>query len=95
MKKITFLFGSALLLMPPVHAETGGNTADRGSQLYENHCTGCHESQVHIREKRKARTLTEVQGFVRRWADVQALGWTDEEIREVLAYLNATYYKYP
>jgi mono/diheme cytochrome c family protein len=95
MKKTTLFPVMTLIAVFSAGAETPEDSPNRGRQLYENHCTGCHESQVHIREKRKARTLTDVRGFVQRWAEVQALGWTDEEISEVLAYLNATYYKYP
>jgi hypothetical protein len=65
----------------------------RGQLLYENHCRGCHESVVHVREKRTAQTLAALEGAVRRWVTAQGLGWGDEEITEVTDFLNARYYK--
>lgn len=65
----------------------------RGQLLYENHCRGCHESVVHVRERRRASTLAALEGWVRRWVAAQSLGWDDEEIAEVTAFLNARYYK--
>ncbi len=69
-------------------------SALRGMELYQNHCTVCHASQVHIREKRKGTSLVQVEAWIRRWAGELRLGWTDEEIRDVLHYLNSQYYKY-
>jgi len=65
----------------------GGNAMadpERGRTLYENHCTQCHESTVHIRERRKANNFAVLQGFVERWANELALGWSREEIDQVL-----------
>ena len=67
---------------------------ERGQQLYDNHCTVCHESQVHIREQRKARTLTDVRWQIARWQEVLKLPWTATEVDDVQAYLNAEYYHY-
>ena len=71
-----------------------GADLERGQQLYENHCTQCHESQVHIREQRKAKTLTDVRWQVARWQEVLKLPWMAAEVDDVQAYLNAEYYHY-
>lgn len=68
-------------------------TASRGQLLYENHCQGCHTSQLHIREQRRARSIDELRGWVARWATTQQLRWGDEEIGEVTNYLNQRYYR--
>jgi mono/diheme cytochrome c family protein len=78
-------------------AATGLVTAadvQRGQQLYENHCTECHASQVHIREQRKAATLATVRWQIVRWQEVLQLPWTATEVDDVQAYLNAQYYHY-
>ena len=67
---------------------------ERGQQLYENHCTECHASQVHIREQRKAETLTDIRWQIARWQEVLQLPWTAAEVDDVQAYLNAEYYHY-
>jgi hypothetical protein len=53
---------------------------ERGRMLYENHCGRCHESTVHIREDRRARTLGEVAYQVKRWQKVLSLDWNEDDI---------------
>ena len=69
--------------------------AERGRHLYENHCQGCHSSRAHIREGRKVRTRTDLSAWVRRWQRSQSLNWGEEEVADVAAYLNDTYYRLP
>jgi len=66
----------------------------RGQLLYENDCRGCHESVVHVRERRKASTPAEVEAWVRRWSGELKLGWGDDEVRAVSRYLGGRYYKF-
>ena len=66
-----------------------------GRMLYQNHCTNCHESTVHIRAKHKAKSYREIGYWVDQRADWLNLGWTALEKQEVMQYLNQRYYKYP
>jgi len=66
----------------------------RGRLLYENHCTVCHTSVVHVREDHKAGNLQEVQGFVARWSAYLKLPWTAEDRAAVARYLDETYYRF-
>lgn len=66
----------------------------RGELLYENHCTGCHASVVHVRENRRAKSAPEVDAWVRRWAGELKLNWSDEEIGDVTRHLVRRYYKF-
>jgi hypothetical protein len=70
-------------------------TGSRARMLYENHCTRCHTSVVHVREKRRADSLRVLEGWVRRWSGEEKLGWSEEEIVDVVDYLNRRYYKFP
>lgn len=65
----------------------------RGAMLYENHCTICHTSVVHVRENHRATSDVEVENWVRRWSADQKLGWSDEDVDDVTRYLLATFYK--
>jgi mono/diheme cytochrome c family protein len=67
----------------------------RGALLYDTHCTACHTTQVHWRDRRLATDWQSLAAQVRRWQANAGLGWTDEEIDEVVRYLNTTIYRFP
>lgn len=67
--------------------------ASRGQMLYENHCMQCHESVLHIRERRAVKTLPELRASVTHWAGEAMAPWRAEEIAEVVRYLNDRYYR--
>jgi hypothetical protein len=66
----------------------------RNQLLYENHCTGCHESMVHIRKRNKARSLNDIRYWVARWATQLRLDWSQHDIDSVTEYLNRRFYHY-
>ncbi len=68
-------------------------TGSRGQLLYENHCQSCHTSVLHVRETRRARSLKDLEHWVRRWSDELKLPWSADEISDVVDYLNRRYYK--
>lgn len=85
----------------PIPVEKSGNSdhsppivGSRGRMLYENHCTHCHVSVVHVRENRRVVSLRVLEGWVRRWSREEKLPWGEEEIAEVVDYLNQRFYKF-
>ncbi len=66
----------------------------RGQLLYENHCTHCHESAVHKRNPARVAKLDDLYHWVEKWATVQRLDWNQNEIRDVVDYLNQEYYHF-
>ena len=66
----------------------------RGSALYENHCGECHSARLHDREQRVPTNLAELRWQVDRWQKELKLQWSDEDIDDVVAFLNATKYKF-
>jgi len=80
----------ALLAFATVHAAE----TERGRLLYENHCTGCHTSTVHVRSQHTARSLEDIDLQVRRWADELGLDWSDEDVGAVQRYLYGRYYHF-
>jgi len=69
--------------------------AARGQLLYENHCSTCHDQQVHWRGKKLVRDWDSLRAQVRRWQDAAQLGWRNEEIDQVARHLNDTIYRFP
>ena len=66
----------------------------RGQLLYENHCMACHESVVHIRTQRQARSLSALRAQVLHWTAYLQLRWGKEEVGDVVDHLNRQYYKF-
>jgi mono/diheme cytochrome c family protein len=83
----------AVLLVAPAGAAAAD--AGRGQTLYAARCDSCHAESVHGREKRAAADFDAIRGWVRRWSLNLGLRWTDEEIDDVSAWLNARYYRFP
>jgi mono/diheme cytochrome c family protein len=67
----------------------------RGQLLYENHCTSCHESTLHVREQRRAKSLADLRGWAIHWSNHLRLDWGSEEVDDVVRYLNGRYYGLP
>ncbi len=75
--------------LPPAGDETTGR------MLYVAQCHGCHQAQVHWRDRRIVRDWPGLVGEVRRWQRNSGLAWSDDEILAVARYLNAAYYRLP
>lgn len=71
------------------------STPSRGELLYATHCSSCHDTQLHWRDKRLARNWPRLRAEVDRWQKATGLGWRDEEVTEVARYLNTRYYHLP
>jgi hypothetical protein len=66
----------------------------RGEALVEKHCTSCHDDAIYTREGRRVTTVNGLQKQVRRCEQSLGLTWFDEEIADVVAYLNNNYYHF-
>lgn len=67
----------------------------RGKLLYATHCVSCHSVEMHWREKKLARSWESLKIQVDRWQKLAGLAWGAEDIEQVSAYLNVTYYHFP
>jgi hypothetical protein len=87
----------ALALLAATSMTQAAPAADpvRGKTLYETRCWICHETSVHSRSPRSAKTFEDVRGFVARWDKELGGGWSPEDIDDVTVFLNGTYYRYP
>lgn len=86
------LAAAGFLLALPASVSAG---PERGQLLYENHCTSCHTSTVHIRDQRKAKTPAEVRAWILRWSGELKLSWSNDDLADVYRHLNNRYYKFP
>jgi mono/diheme cytochrome c family protein len=86
--------GLLVALLPVMAAPAGAADLERGRLLYDNHCQFCHNRQVHGRADRWPKTLADLRGIVDQWQRNDRLRWSDAEIDDVTAYLNATQYRF-
>lgn len=68
---------------------------EHGKVLYETYCGACHESSVHHRNARKAKSFAGVRAQVQRWSEQVGRGWNAGDIDDVTLYLNQRFYRFP
>ena len=97
MKRTKVLLPAALLVaaLPLLAQSPTLAVPSRGELLYANHCIACHTAQVHWRDKRLATDWAGLVAQVGRWQANSGLGWSSDEILDVVNYLNATIYLLP
>lgn len=66
----------------------------QGADLHANNCTRCHDSSVYTRENRRVQSLARLGTQVRLCKDNLGIVWFDDEVDDVIAYLNNEYYKF-
>ena len=91
----TLLALAALAAAPAFAASGAAPDPERGRALYEMRCLGCHGESVHSREKRAAQDYASIRAWVARWNETLGARWGSDEVDDVVAYLNAAYYRYP
>lgn len=66
----------------------------RGQELFQHHCQACH-FDFQKPESRHVESLEKLRKRVEGWALHTGTDWTQEEIDDVLFYLNRMFYKFP
>lgn len=90
----------ALAAMPPTGAavppaSAAAQAPTRGQLLYQTHCSGCHSTQMHWRERRVVRDWASLVEQVAQWAARERLAWGEEDVLAVALHLNETIYRLP
>jgi mono/diheme cytochrome c family protein len=89
------LLGPALLVLAMcAAAQAPAPWPARGELLYNTHCSGCHNEQMHWRNKKLAVDWETLVAQVARWQALDKLGWSEAEVVDVARYLNETIYRY-
>lgn len=66
-----------------------------GKAVHDANCISCHDSGVYTRADHKMQDFTMLSGQVRRCDANLGNRLSDDEITNVIDYLNSTYYKFP
>jgi mono/diheme cytochrome c family protein len=88
------LAGVVLLGLPSLSASQAVPNLERGRTLYENHCIVCHTPKVHRRVPSLPLRVEDLRTIVSIWATHQGLRWNQEEIEDVVYYLDRVHYRF-
>ncbi len=67
---------------------------ENGEELHFEDCTGCHLEEVYTRENRVVGSLERLGQQVRFCKNSVGAQWFDEDVEDVIAYLNQAYYRF-
>ena len=84
-----------IIVMLIVTSNLFSSNIDNGKDLYfEAKCQKCHTPEDYTSEKRKIQDLAKLKWRVKRCNFTMNAGWFDEDIADVVKYLNESYYKF-
>lgn len=84
------------LLICAITFATSSSAADsgNGSELHLESCTRCHDSAIYTRADRKVQNLPSLGTQVRFCKDNLGVTWFDDEVDDVIGFLNQNYYHF-
>jgi hypothetical protein len=93
MKRVACCFAACVALAAPVAAPAAGDPV-KGGKLHED-CLGCHGTELYVPPRAKVKSLTALKRETEKWNDRMNPKFTKQEIEDLVAWLNATFYKFP
>lgn len=90
-----FLIGVALTSTGILPGKARAENFERGQHLFEDHCRACH-GDLMFAEKQgiKAKSLGDLRKKIASWAEHGGMEWGNEEVDDVLQYMNKTFYHF-
>jgi hypothetical protein len=82
-----------MLLPAGAHATLDGDPAE-GKSLHDIYCTGCHDTGVYARPDRRIRSLDALKQQLQRCERAAGTDFSANERRDVLKYLNESFYRF-
>ena len=83
-----------LILAITFAASSSAADIDNGDELHSESCTRCHDSAIYTREDRKVQSLAKLGTQVRFCKDNLGVTWFDDEVDDVIGFLNNKYYHF-
>ncbi len=68
--------------------------AGNGKMLQQKNCMSCHDDGMYTRENRLIKEMPSLRTQVQRCESTLGLKWFDEDVDEVTAYLNNSFYHF-
>ncbi|MGZ4995929.1 MAG: hypothetical protein ACXV79_17400 [Methylobacter sp.] len=67
---------------------------ERGQELFEDQCGGCHNNFVALNKDSKIKTMSALKERIVSWAAHTGSEWGNSEFDDVLYYLNKSFYHF-
>ncbi|MDX5152492.1 MAG: hypothetical protein R3188_08455 [Acidiferrobacterales bacterium] len=68
--------------------------AKKGEAIHKAHCTACHTSTVYTRPNHTVKSIGGLVGRVNACSSNLGLNLSQDQVNDVVKYLNDTYYKF-
>ena len=91
MRSNALLVACAMLVLAGPAAGAGDPV--NGAKLHYG-CMGCHGTELYVPPRAKVKTLAALKKETQNWNDRMNPKFTRQEIEDIVAYLNATFYKF-
>lgn len=66
----------------------------RGEKLHSD-CLGCHGTELYAPPRATLKSLSALETEVERWNDHMNPKFEEQEVADIVAWLNASFYKFP
>ena len=93
---------SIALLFTILSSVAMASDVNRGKSLHDDNCIECHVSiqggdgsGIYTRPDRRIDSLAALRSQVNRCKNSMGVSWPEDQIDDVVAYLNSMYYKFP
>lgn len=96
MKRIAYSASAlclAIALATGARAASQGNSAE-GKRLHDANCTGCHDTRVYTRNERSVRSLDGLKQQLENCSHMAGKQFSAIETRNLITYLNETFYQF-
>lgn len=87
-KGIVFLAFSGLFF------QANATDLENGAALHQDECIRCHDASAYTRTDRKVQSLANLGTQVRMCKDNLGITWFDDEVDDVISFLNHHYYHF-
>ena len=94
MSLLKFINYIAIISISSTVMATDNPVVNKGEQLYQEHCVSCHDAKVYTNPERIVDNLEELTNHVKSCKIPQQSNWTEEDIFQVVNYLNNNFYHF-
>ncbi|QKT02670.1 cytochrome c [Ectothiorhodospiraceae bacterium 2226] len=89
-----YIIPTAVTLLASFAAGAQDTDVQRGKALHDANCTACHGTSVYTRPDRRIQSLHSLEQQVYRCRDNLGFEWPERDVKDLVAYLNQTFYHF-